>query len=390
MPAFSSWLLENIEKFDGAIPLFERSSYKPFVVKAQDLATLPEGIYQYDARQFIHIYGTESEPLPGFQLNTREQSITRIPSSAVVAEMIDCPTDLTGEGVRVAVIDTGVVSKTPQFQHKPPEAHRVRGFTNRDFMGHGTHTCTLVGGNAYQTEYGILEGIAPGAQIVSIKAFNPVGVSATYYILKAMHKAVELGCHIINISSGGRQVDAVDELAEHQFMAAHPEQIFVCSAGNAGDEWGIATPAVSPAAITVGSLSMLDNDLSHFSSRGPQGEWYMENEDIYNEDLAIYGDDLLKPDCVAPGGGRSVRGERPIEVITSSMHGWFEGFYDGKYDGIGGAQGTSQSAPFVSGLIALLLEARVIKTAADFKRKLATRRKDINIGYGLPVLSRFI
>ena len=94
-----------------------------------------------------------------------------------------------------------------------------------------------------------------------------------------------------------------------------------------------------------------------------------------------YGDDLIKPDVVAPGGGRKERGRRPIEVITSSMSGWYEGYYDARYDSYGGAQGTSQAAPLVSGLVALLREEGLAVTicCASRKSKKALRAEVVTV-----------
>jgi len=233
--------------------------------------------------------------------------------------------------------------------------------------------------------------MAPDVELISIKAYNYAGLSNTGRLLEAMELAVEYDCDIINISSGGQQNDRVDNLLETQMIANHSDRFWVCAAGNSGQEWGISTPALCPDSIAVGSVSMTDSEISHFSARGPQGRWYEINQDEYREDLETYGDLLIKPDVVAPGGGRAEKGDRPMELITSSMSGWFDGFYDASYDGIGSAQGTSQAAPFVSGLIALLLEGDIISTPTDFKRILASQRdKQSDVGWGIPFFSRFL
>jgi subtilisin family serine protease len=314
-----------------------------------------------------------------------------IPSHEVVNALLDVPTTLTGKGIKVGVIDTGIRNKTGQFDDLTIQ--KVKGWTGADWHGHGTHIASLIGGDAIETPYGRFEGVAPDAQIVSIKAFDPSGYTSTSTVIRAMEFAIAEGCDVVNISSGSVQYDDVFHLAEHKVMQEHPEVIFVSSAGNIGKEWSITTPSLSPMAICVGSISITDRELSHFSSKGPQGAWYRDHPDVYEKHLEMFGEDLIKPDCVAFGGGRATKGAKPVEVIGASMSGWFESFYDGRYDNYGGAQGTSQSAALVSGLIALLLEGGIITSADDFKKIMKAtwnKPKSHEIGYGLPVLSRFV
>lgn len=335
-------------------------------------------------------YGTLTEKLPQPQKADANQRIKYIPSGQIVNFLVDTDVDLTGKGLRVAVIDTGMSNKSNQWR-RLPERDKVMGFTANDWHGHGTHIGTLIGGAPMDSEYGVLSGVAPEVELISIKAYNYAGMSNTLNLLEAMELAIEYDCDIINISSGGKPNTRVDYLLENKLISQNSDRFWVCAAGNSGNEWGISTPAVCPDTIAVGSVSMIDSEVSHFSAIGPQGRWYEHNQEEYENDLETYGDLLIKPDVVAPGGGRAEKGNMPVELITSSMRGWFEGIYDADYDGIGSAQGTSQAAPFVSGLIALLLEGNVISTPTDFKNILASQReKRADVGWGIPFFSRFL
>lgn len=342
------------------------------------------------AEQRIQLYGSELVPEPSATDSAVDEHVLFIPSGLITQQMLAGYEGYTGEGVRIAIIDTGLTPRTAQFDPEEYELHKVRGLTKRDWHGHGTHVASLIGGDLLESPYGPLQGIAPDAEVVSIKAFNPLGLGNPYHLMNAMQLAVDLDCHIINISSGGKLVVPFDELPEHRFMAEHQERFFVCAAGNRGEEWGVASPGASPYSICVGSTSLTDGDVSHFSARGPNGAYYKNRPDEWEEEYKQYGEDAIKPDVVAPGGGRSVKGERPIEVITSSMSGWYEAFYDKDYDNIGHAQGTSQSAPFVSGLLANLLQAGVITSPGGFKDALMQQgRKDLEMGHGVPTMGMF-
>tara|TARA_Y100000310_G_scaffold171070_1_gene171219 strand:+ start:1519 stop:2706 length:1188 start_codon:yes stop_codon:yes gene_type:complete len=389
----SNWLYENIDLFSSndRINLLRKEDWKAIRIKPKQIENLPKGTWLLDNECVVQTEGSELEPSPSPRLVTRAKDIRRIPSSTAVQTLVDRPTEATGAGSRIAVIDTGLTAKTDQWRHQTPKREKVRGLTVRDWHGHGTHVASLAAGAPVESPYGFLTGIAPDAEIVSIKAFNPAGWTSTKSVLEGMKAAVELECDIINISSGSIQYDGIHADAEHDFIAEHQDDhIFVAAAGNTAREWGITQPAVSPHSIAVSSVSLSDNGLSYFSATGPQGEYYQYRPEEYEEMYSQYGDDLIKPDVVAPGGGRKERGRRPIEVITSSMSGWYEGYYDARYDSYGGAQGTSQAAPLVSGLVALLREEGLVGTGADFKRTLAgSATKNPDIGYGLPTLSRF-
>lgn len=385
----SQWLEDNLPFMDDSkeIDLLRREDLVAFRSRPSNIDKLPEGSYTVNSQYKIQVEGSETEPYPEPIMFPNKKTITYIPSSDIVELMVDRHTEATGAGIKVGIIDTGLTLSGPQWRHTNPERHRVKGYTNRDWHGHGTHVSSLVGGAPADTEYGLLSGIAPGVEIVSIKAFNPAGTSDSEGILRGMKKAIELECDIVNISSGSEQVDDVDNMEEHKLMKENPNVIFVCAAGNGGETWAVTAPGCSPYAISVGSVSFNDADLSYFSNLGPQGEWYRERQDAYIEDLNKYGQDFEKPDFVAPGGGRAERGMRPIEVITSSGGGWYGAYYDGRRDGFMSAQGTSQAAPMVTGIIALLMEEGKVKTAADVRKYFHSKRE--GWGYGLPLLSKF-
>ena len=90
-----------------------------------------------------------------------------------------------------------------------------------------------------------------------------------------------------------------------------------------------------------------------------------------------YGDEIIKPDCTALGGGRAFKDSELDELQVSTATGWFEGYYDGlKGDQACLQHGTSQATPMVSGLIACLLSDGVIDNVDDIKRALRENAED--------------
>tara|TARA_Y100000592_G_C5471179_1_gene319617 strand:- start:776 stop:1963 length:1188 start_codon:yes stop_codon:yes gene_type:complete len=389
----TSGMIEEMEKLppNARFNVFNPKTGERFSIRNDGVHKLEPATYQYDCEYNVALYGTENEPVPQKERRKRQTAVQMIPSFDVVNALLDVQTTLTGKGVKIGVIDTGIRNKTGQFDNLI--TRKVKGWSGADWHGHGTHIASLIGGDAIQTPYGTFEGVAPDAQILSIKAFDVTGFTSTSTIVSAMEYAISEGCKIINMSSGSDQYDDVFHTAEHLVIQRNPEVIFVSSAGNKTDYQTITNPATSPAAICVGSVSIMDRDLSHFSSKGPQGKWYANNPETFESHMKLFGEDLIKPDCVAFGGGRAKKETRPEEVIGSSMSGWFEGFYDGRFDNFGGAQGTSQAAALVSGLAALLIEGKIISDAHDFKtimRRTWNKEKSIEHGYGIPFLSRFL
>ena len=168
--------------------------------------------------------------------------------------------------------------------------------------------------------------------------------------------------------------------------------LVVVAAGNSGpDKWTIGSPGCSPWVLTVGSVSILDDlEVVWFSSRGPQGDWYKDHPSDWDEDYAKYGELLVKPDVVAPGGGRVSETTKPDEVLYQGCTGWFDGYYDLAIDGFEGMHGTSQATPHAAGLMVLLAEALPSITMEQVKQVLSRLgEKDEVRGWGLIRLSIF-
>jgi len=243
---------------------------------------------------------------------------------------------VTGSGVTVGIMDTGVDWQHPALQaqyrgYKPGglSVHEGNWFcaTDEGYLypydgyGHGTHvTGTVVGS---QDADGVAIGAAPGAQWIAVKAFSNGGYAydswlhAAFEWLLAPAGDPGLAPDVVNGSWGspfGQDETFRPDL--HALRAAGIVPIF--SAGNDGPDSGtVGSPGSYPAAITVGATDDVDL-VTRFSSRGP----------------SPWGE--IKPEISAPGA-----------QIRSSLPG-------GAY---GLLSGTSMAAPHVTGLVALLLQA---------------------------------
>lgn len=254
----------------------------------------------------------------------------------------------TGEGVSIAVIDTGIDSDSPEFAGRiAPESQDIagnRGIESPD--GHGTQVA-LVAAAARNNE-GVM-GIAFDATVLALRADEP-GTCASFDptdsstgcsfldsdIARGVDVAIATGAKVVNLSLGGSLPTA--ELVNAIDRAAQAGIVVVVSAGNDGES---TDPGIDPAqpdpfasgvlfaapqnVIIVGSVDAA-NTISSFSNRaGSQA----------NSFITARGEDVC---CVYENGEIYTEVEGGIEYIYVN-------------------NGTSFSAPQVAGAAALLAQA---------------------------------
>lgn len=240
---------------------------------------------------------------------------------------------LTGEGVTVAVIDTGVAPHNDLIRPK----NRIIGF--KDFVGdktspyddngHGTHVAGIIASNGYSSNRKYV-GIAPNANILAVKALDEAGSGNTSDIVSAIDWVVktreQYNTKIINLSLGSPANNSInsDPLVRAVEAATRAGLTVIVAAGNSGPSTKtILSPGNSPNVITVGAVDdkrtpdTSDDTIANFSSRGPTKEG------------------LRKPDVVAPG----------VSIMSLSNK---------SSDGYVTSSGTSMATPLVSGSAALL------------------------------------
>lgn len=249
-----------------------------------------------------------------------------------------------GEGVVVAVLDTGIDDAHPDLQGAIKGA---RDFTRsiygyRDRQSHGTWCAGMIGARA--NSIGV-RGLAPLSSLLIGKCLGDDGSGSEDQILSAFRWAWASGANIISMSLGGGLMSESFHQAIKQFVS-EPEHCVICAAGNDGRDNSVNYPAKWSECIAVGAIDKTGK-LTNFTSRGPEI-------------------DILAP-------GQDMLSTVPISA--------------GQY---GVMSGTSMATPYVAGVCALALAKHrkeqgdtTLRTAAEFLEHLRRTAKKDASGYGI-------
>ncbi|GHB39065.1 peptidase [Streptomyces viridiviolaceus] len=235
-----------------------------------------------------------------------------------------------GDGVKVAVLDTGADASHPDLAGRITEAKDFSGSSGTgDVFGHGTHVASIVGGSGAASD-GSRKGVAPDADLLIGKVLGDDGYGSESQVIAGMEWAASEGAQVVNMSLGSEQAtDGRDpmSLALNE-LGRRTGTLFVVAAGNSGEQGArtVGSPGAADAALTVGAVDR-DDSLAAFSSRGPR-----------------LGDDSVKPDVTAPGVG----------IVAARAAGTTMG--DPVDEHHVAASGTSMATPHVAGAAALLAQ----------------------------------
>ncbi|MFJ3717791.1 S8 family serine peptidase [Streptomyces sp. NPDC090057] len=293
---------------------------------------------------------------------------------------------LSGKGVTVAIIDTGIDRGHPAFDARIAPYPRSRNFVKggnpsdyTDHHGHGTHVAGIVAGNG--SPDGIFRGIAPRAELIVLKV-SESGDLHSIAVSEAIDHAVEMGADVVNISNGygpwnppsirvsppwvWSAHDSYDDLLVNS-VAARGKAAIPVAAGNHGRltpaDSSICRPGICQGVLTVGSvdLSATSPSLSNFSSLGPvrRTSAIAAGGVLGLSDLSDARIDVFpKPDVLAPGGhldqhqsGFGCSDSQGVMSARASLSA--SGLSADEYIA---AAGTSMSCPAVAGLAALMIE----------------------------------
>ncbi|MEV0591744.1 S8 family serine peptidase [Nonomuraea cavernae] len=248
---------------------------------------------------------------------------------------------LTGAGVKVAVLDTGIDATHPDLAGKvAARADFTETPDERDLIGHGTHVASTIAGQGTASE-GRYQGVAPGVTLLDGRVCESRFCSESA-ILAGMQWAAEQGAQVVNMSLGGPDEPGTDPLETAvQTLTERYGTLFVAAAGNQGLDHGVSSPSSADAALAVGAVTKADEHAA-FSNRGPRA-----------------GDGGLKPDITAPG----------VDITAARSK---DSPGDGSYQAM---SGTSMATPHVVGVAALLAGARPDWKAGTLKAALMASAK---------------
>ena len=291
----------------------------------------------------------------------------------------------TGQGVDVAVIDSGVAPvdglSSPGKVVDGPDLSfdsQVPALTRLDAFGHGTHMAGIIAGRAAAAEGGYADdasnflGMAPDARIVSIKVAAADGATDVTQVIAAIDWVVQhhddpgMNIRVLNLSYGTvtAQEYGVDPLAFAVEQAWNAGIVVVAAAGNAGfaskKASSMTAPAFDPHILAVGAADAR----STFTRRR-----------FTVPSFSSSGNKARRPDVVAPGA----------HVVSLRVPG---SFLDEQFGATGAVtpslfrgSGTSQATAVVSGAAALVLQQRPDLSPNDVKALLmATATKLTGIG----------
>ena len=278
---------------------------------------------------------------------------------------------VNGQGVTVAVLDTGIHAAHPDLAGRvihceDLSSERATAADCADTFGHGTFMAGLIAGNG-TTSGGQYQGTAPGANLVAIKAAGYDGSADVSHILAGIQWAVAFkdvyGIRVLNLSLGtdssqDYRLSPLNFAVERAWLAG---LVVVVSAGNTGPNGGtVMKPGDDPFVITVGASSDMgttstgDDIVAGFSGRGP-----------------TRSNGFAKPDVVAPGV-HTISLRSPGSAIDTKFPsarvgtGYFRG------------SGTSMSTATVSGVVAQMLQKNPNLTPDQVKARLMGTAKSIS------------
>lgn len=220
----------------------------------------------------------------------------------------------TGEGITVAVLDTGVDSGHPDLAGSlVPGFDAIRSqptINGSDAHGHGTHVAGLIAG------HGKVTGIAPAAKIMPIKVMDRNGFGTTYNIVSGIIWAVNHGADVLNMSIGSPTPDPAERSAVK--WARGRGVLVIAAAGNDGTSAPVYPAAYGASASDANATDPVIG-VGAVDSAGLRGWFSQEN---------------LSVDVAAPG----------VKLLST--------FPAGK-GGYAWESGTSMASPYVAGVAAL-------------------------------------
>jgi subtilisin family serine protease len=310
-----------------------------------------------------------------------------VPMSVLTGRVLDVDSlwrrGITGEGVGIALIDSGVtpvggLDADGKVLNGPDLSFdgEFDSLRHLDAYGHGTHLAGIIAGSdpglpARPNDRWLrsnFAGVAPGAHIVNVKVADATGTADVSQVIAGIQWVIDhkndgpADIRVLTLAFGTDSVQdyRIDPLAHAAESAWHAGIVVVVAAGNDGQRSALRDPANDPFVIAVGATDprgtarLSDDRVLGFSNCG-------------SEDRSV---DLLAP-------GRSVSS---LRVAGSFIDDQFPDAADG--DRFFRGTGTSQAAAVVTGAVALMLDNRPGMTPDQVKAALLRTAGDVRSARG--------
>lgn len=194
-------------------------------------------------------------------------------------------TNYRGNGIKIAIIDTGVDETHPDISIKDGVCFMTTSQTAcenafLDDNGHGTHVAGIIAGANQEKGY---FGVVPEATIYAVKAMDAKGNGNTSDVIRGIEWALEKNVDMINLSLSMENSSTALKLALEN--AYSQGVLIVAAAGNNGNRRGTGDTVMYPArhdsVIAVGATNRYD-ERSNFSATGQTVEVSAPGETIYS------------------------------------------------------------------------------------------------------------
>ncbi|MGX1949863.1 S8 family serine peptidase [Streptomyces anulatus] len=205
----------------------------------------------------------------------------------------------TGEGVKVAVVDTGVNSSTPSLRGqvlKGVDVTGAPGDETDDYRGHGTTMAELIAGTG---KGGGLKGLAPGAEIIPVRMSDVGFMSKRRTVIgdmkKAIRAAADSDAQIISVS----MADDFSQLETHEAVkyAESKGKLVIAGVGNGGNKENRKQyPASYPEVVGVASADR-QGKVSYYSQHSGSVDVASPGSDVPG-----WCDNSFKSYCGGDGG----------------------------------------------------------------------------------------
>lgn len=244
--------------------------------------------------------------------------------------------NITGAGLKVGVIDTGVDYKHPDIApaykggwdsfYNDDDPYEEEPNADKKFEGtsHGTHVSgTIIGRYANKTSDIVQKGVAYGADLYVYKVlgYNPANPSSasgsSAQVIDGIERSVKDGMDVINLSLGSdaeKDVNSPDAIAINNAILSGVTAVI--ANGNAGPgEYTLGSPATSQLAISVGAVT---SPTKNFSGKF---DVTFDGDSVTTATYATYGEfnvmawELGSENFADP----SLVGTEPLHVIYAGL-----------------------------------------------------------------------